>query len=111
MCRYRPTSAITLSSRRKKENDLRGNKLTENLVLNFNLPPLIVFRGTDLGTHQHGRDCYSHRLVCHDLAGAYTAPEPKSYILGVENVGIEHTVLEESVWGEGMWVGIHLLIV
>ena len=29
----------------------------------------------------------------------------------VDDVGIEHAVLEESVWDEGVWVGIYFFVV
>ena len=59
------------------------------------LPPLVVLRGIELGAHQHGRDdCDPQNLVRHDLAGAHAAPEPEPDSLRIEDVGIEHTVLD-----------------
>ena len=53
-------------------------------------------------------------MVIHSVSYAIDVPghtrRPKCHVLGVEDVVIEGTILEEAVWGEDMGIGVCFLV-
>ncbi len=87
------------------------DKRTREVLLDRDLPPRTVLCETDLGAHQDGGDRYPQGVVRHGHARAHATPEAKRDVLGVEDVGVGHAVLEEPVGSEDVRVGVHLIVV
>ena len=53
-------------------------------------------------------------MVIHSVSYAIDVPghtrRPNCHVLGVEDVVIEGTILEEAVWGEDMGIGVYFLV-
>ena len=85
------------------------DKRTREVLLDRDLSPRTVLCETDLSARQDGRDRDPQGVVRHGHTRTHATSEPERDVPGVEDVGVEHVVLEEPVGSEDVGVGVHLI--